>query len=137
MLSDQQTKQKRYQDPARSSKMENFAIIDNSFQSLIIVANVSTLKLLETVVQRVFCKKSVLKNFTKFTGKHLSQSLFFNKVSGPRVAFLLKKTLVQVFSCEFCEIIKNTFLYRTPPVATSELCRIPWLTHCKVCFFCI
>ena len=27
----------------------------------------------------VFCKKGVLRNFTKFTGKHLCQSLFFNK----------------------------------------------------------
>ena len=32
--------------------------------------------------QDVFCKKGVLKNFTKFTGKHLCQSLFFNKVLG-------------------------------------------------------
>ena len=30
----------------------------------------------------VFCKKGVLKNFTKFTGKHLRQRLFFNKVAG-------------------------------------------------------
>ena len=30
----------------------------------------------------VFCKKGVLRNFTKFTGKHLRQSLFFNKVAG-------------------------------------------------------
>ena len=30
----------------------------------------------------VFCKKGVLRNFTKFTGKHLCQSLFFNKVVG-------------------------------------------------------
>ena len=30
----------------------------------------------------VFCKKGVLRNFTKFKGKHLRQSLFFNKVSG-------------------------------------------------------
>ena len=30
----------------------------------------------------VFCKKSVLRNFTKFTGKHLCQGLFFNKVAG-------------------------------------------------------
>ena len=29
----------------------------------------------------VFCKKRVLRNFTKFTGKHLCQSLFFNKVT--------------------------------------------------------
>ena len=36
-------------------------------------------------------KKGVLKNFTKFTGKHLCQSLFFNKVAGLRPAALLKK----------------------------------------------
>ena len=28
----------------------------------------------------VFCKKGVLRNLTKFTEKHLCQSLFFNKV---------------------------------------------------------
>ena len=28
----------------------------------------------------MFCKKGVLRKFTKFTGKHLCQSLFFNKV---------------------------------------------------------
>ena len=27
----------------------------------------------------------------------------------------------QVFSCEFCDISKNTFSYRTPPVAASGL----------------
>ena len=26
-----------------------------------------------------------------------------------------------MFSCEFCEISKNTFFYRTPPVAASDL----------------
>ena len=31
----------------------------------------------------VFCKKGVLKNFGKFTGKHLCQSLCFNKVACP------------------------------------------------------
>ena len=29
----------------------------------------------------MLCKKGVLRNFTKFTGKHLNQSLFFNKVA--------------------------------------------------------
>ena len=29
----------------------------------------------------VFCDKGILKNFAKFTGKHLFQSLFFNKVT--------------------------------------------------------
>ena len=30
-----------------------------------------------------------------------------------------KETPAQVFSCEFCEISKNTFSYRTTPVAAS------------------
>ena len=33
----------------------------------------------------VFCEKDVLKNFAKFTGKHLCQSPFFNKVAGGRL----------------------------------------------------
>ena len=32
----------------------------------------------------VFCKKGVLKNLAKLTGKHLRQSLIFNKVAGLR-----------------------------------------------------
>ena len=31
----------------------------------------------------VFCEKGVLKNFVKFIGKHLCQSLIFNKTAGP------------------------------------------------------
>ena len=68
----------------------------------------------------MFSKKGVLRYFTKFTGKHLCQSVFFNKVAGLRPATLLKKTLAQVFSCEFSEISKNNFSYRTPPVAASD-----------------
>ena len=33
-------------------------------------------------------KKGVLKNLAKFTGKHLCQSLFFNKVAGLRPEIL-------------------------------------------------
>ena len=58
----------------------------------------------------MFCKKDVLRNSTKFTGEHLCQNLFFNKVA---------ETLAQVFSCEFCQISKNTFLHKTPPMAAS------------------
>ena len=31
--------------------------------------------------------------------------------------FIKRESLALVFSCEFCEISKNTFFYRTPPVA--------------------
>ena len=41
----------------------------------------------------VFCEKGVLRNIVKFTGKHLCQSLFFDKVACLRPATLLKKRL--------------------------------------------
>ena len=45
----------------------------------------------------------------------------------PRLPIHFKKqTLAQVFSCEFCEISKNTFSYRTPPVAVSEYAMNHW-----------
>ena len=74
----------------------------------------SNLKI-EAVIWRCSVKK-VFRNFTKFTGKHLCQSLFFNKVAGRRTAFLLKKRLWH--RC-FCETSKNTFLHGTPLVAAS------------------
>ena len=42
----------------------------------------------EAVIRRCSVKKGVLKNAAKFTGKHLCQSLFFNKVAGLRHATL-------------------------------------------------
>ena len=62
--------------------------------------------------RRYSVRKRVLKNFAKFTGKHLCQSLFFNKVAGlgPGACNVIKKEiLAQVFSCDLCEISKNTF----------------------------
>ena len=59
----------------------------------------------------MFYKKGDLRNFVKFTGKHLCQSLFFNKVAGLRPEtcnFIKKETLAQVISGEFYEISKNT-----------------------------
>ena len=35
--------------------------------------------------------------------------------------FIKKETLAQVFSCEFCEVSKNTFFYRIPLVTASEI----------------
>ena len=31
-----------------------------------------------------------------------------------------KEALAEVFSCDYCEIFRNIFFYRTPPVAASE-----------------
>ena len=65
-------------------------------------------------------RKGALRNFAKFAGKHLCQSLFFNKFEGLMPATLFKKeTLVQVFSYEFCEIseiilINEPSCYKNP-----------------------
>ena len=64
--------------------------------------------------QRCSMKKGVLKNFSKFTGKHLCQSLFLNKVAGLRAATLLKKRLWhRCFSVNFAKFLRTPF-YRTP-----------------------
>ena len=62
----------------------------------------------------VFCKKDVLRNFAKFTGKHLCQSLFFNKVAGLRPATLLKKRLWQrCFPMNFLRFLRTPLLQNT------------------------
>ena len=52
--------------------------------------------------RRCSVRKGVLRNFAKLTGKHLCQSLFLDKVA--------KEDLAQLFSCEFYEISKKTFI---------------------------
>ena len=37
-----------------------------------------------------------------------------------------EETLEQVFSCEFCEIFKNTFFYRTPSWLLLEFQIVSW-----------
>ena len=78
--------------------------------------NTSSLKKLYSgaVARRCSVKKGTLKNFAKFTGKHLCSGL-----RSQACDFIKKGTLVQVFSYEFCKISKNAFSYRTPLVAAS------------------
>ena len=64
--------------------------------------------------QRCYIKEGVLRNYIKFTGKHLCQSLFLNKVAGLRPATLLKKRLWhRCFSVKFVKFLRSPF-YRTP-----------------------
>ena len=62
----------------------------------------------------MFYKKGVLRNFTKFTGKHLCQSPFFKSCRAKACNFIKKEILTQVFSCELCEISKNTLFTEHP-----------------------
>ena len=62
----------------------------------------------------VFCRKGALRNFSKFTGKHLCQSLYFNKVSGLRAETLLKKRLWhRCFPVNFAKFLRIPFLKNT------------------------
>ena len=55
--------------------------------------------------------KGFLKNLTKFMGKHLCQSLFFNKVAGLRPANLLERRVRhKCFSVNFVKFLRTTFL---------------------------
>ena len=69
------------------------------------------LKTIRSSHQRCFVRKDALRNFAKFTGNHLWQGLFFNKVVGVHACnFIKKEALAQVFSCEFCKTSENIFL---------------------------
>ena len=81
----------------------------------------------------VSCKKSIFKRFAKFTGKHLCQSLIFNKVSGLRPATLLKKWLAQVLSYESCGFFWETLLYRKLP--GDCFLKVEMITASYLCMF--
>ena len=58
----------------------------------------------------VFCKKGVVKNFAKFTGKHLCWSLFLNKVTGFKTATLLKERIQhKCFPVNFSKLLTVAF----------------------------
>ena len=57
--------------------------------------------------QVISIKKLFLKNYAIFTGKHLCWSLFFLFPEG--LQLYQKEAPIQVFSCEQCDIFKNTY----------------------------
>ena len=53
-------------------------------------------------------------NFTKFTGKHLRQSLLFNKITDLKAATLLKKKLWhKCFPVNFAKFLRTPYLQNT------------------------
>ena len=60
-------------------------------------------------------KKYALKNFAKFTGKHMCQSLFFNKVADGACNFIKKERLWhRCFPMNFAKFLRTPFLQNTP-----------------------
>ena len=76
----------------------------SSSDSLDSFSNFDKLKPYRSSRLEVFCKKGVLRNFTKLTGKHLCQSLIFNKAAGLRH---------RCFPVNFAKFLRTPFC-RTP-----------------------
>ena len=91
-----------------SETLPTFAIF-SSFDPLII----QTI-MWRSCFQRCSVKKGVYKNFAKFTGKHLYQSLFLNKVSALRLLVLIKKRpWHRCFPVNFAKLLTMSFLQKT------------------------
>ena len=103
------------------SLKDTAVLVMRSFRDTIAIAiedlQSSILSLVRSGHRRCSVRKRVLRNFAKFTGKHLCQSLFLNKNAEN---FIKKETLAKAFPCEYCEVAKKAFLQRTPPVAASD-----------------
>ena len=85
--------------------------------------------------RRCSVKKGVLRNFTKFTGKHQCQSLFFNKVASLRPATLFKKRLWhKCFPLNFVKFPRTTFLqYAFVQLLLSESISNLYLRNFEIC----
>ena len=74
----------------------------------------SWIRLYRSSHQRCSVRKVALKNFANFTGKHLCQSLFLNKVADLRPATLLKKRLwLRCFRVNFAKFLRTPLLKNT------------------------
>ena len=86
-----------------------------------------------SIHRRCYVYKSVLRNFAKFTGKRLYQSLFFIKITGLRPAALLKKRIWRrCFPVNFAKFPRKTFLQNTPGRLLLKIVNGVWpLTKCS------
>ena len=67
-------------------------------------------------------KKGVIRDFIKFTGKHLRVRVsFLVKLQAQVCNFIKKETPAQVFSSELCEISNNTFFTEHLWTTASEV----------------
>ena len=83
-----------------------------------------TCHLSEAVFQRFSAKKAFLEISQNSQEKTCTRVSFLIELQSSACNFIKKVTLAEVFPCEFCEISKNIFFYRTPPVAASPLIQV-------------
>ena len=81
--------------------------------------------------RRCSVRKGVPRNFGKFLGKYLYQSLFFNKVAGLSLATLLKRKLWhRCFPVNFAKFLRIPFLQNT----SSDCFFLFWSISAYGCF---
>ena len=69
----------------------------------------------------LFSKKCVLKNFALLTGKKPVLESLFDKVAVLQPIDFIKETPTQVFSCEYCEILKSIYFEKHLQTTASTL----------------
>ena len=74
----------------------------------------------EAVVRRCSVKKVFLEISQNSQENTCARDFLLIKLQAKACNFIKKESLAQVFSCEFYKISRNTFSYRTPPVAASD-----------------
>ena len=77
----------------------------NKFAYSFIVENIRSSR------PEVFCKKDVLRNFAKFTGKHLCQSLFYIKVASLRPAIVHRTPVVAASETFSLSVSLSLYIY--------------------------
>ena len=97
-------------------------LLKSAVSKQLIIFYTETKRIIRSSDPEVFCKKDVLKNFTKFTGKHLCWNICFNKVASLRPGTLLKER----------------FQHGCLPVNFTKFLRTPFFTeHLSSCFWMI
>ena len=84
----------------------------------------------------LFCQKGILKNLSKFTGKHLYWSLFFKKSCRPSVAACLCSNVVEIQTTSELRFAFIHVYYRTETCnlqrSSSRVMYIGWLSDVSI-----
>ena len=103
----------------KNSEYGHFPLSVGDLPSRISAANATekktTVMTIRSSHRRCSIRKDVLRNLAKFTGKHLFQCLFFNKVAGAEACNFIKNrdSGTGVFLCILQNLLEHLF-YRTP-----------------------
>ena len=89
-------------------------------------------KMYKSSHQRCSVKKGVLRNFSKSTGKHLCQSLFFSKVAGALATLLKKRLWHRCFPVNFAKFLRTPFSQNTAGRLLLNVAR-----PCYACCICL